>query len=356
MARSVPACFFHRRENSVARSVVGLDIGGANLKAAHSAGPSLTQPFALWKNPTGLADALRALLSGLPPFDSLAVTMTGELCDCFATRREGVNAILDAVEAVATLVPVCVWQNDGRLVDIATARRRPLQIAAGNWLALASYAGRFAPTGHALLIDIGSTTTDIIPLCDGKPAPRGRTDPERLRHHELIYTGVRRTPVCALLGAEGAAELFATTHDVYLLLGKVPEDESDRDTADGRPATRPFADARLARMICADVETSTEEERRGLALRICNRQALLIRQAIERHARAMPGPLAGIILSGSGEFLARAALEATWDHPSRLPPAERVISLADRLGKKISEAACAYALAIVASESDSREA
>ncbi|OAI47861.1 hypothetical protein AYO44_08760 [Planctomycetaceae bacterium SCGC AG-212-F19] len=334
----------------MSRAVVGLDIGGANLKAAHAAGAALAQPFALWKNPAGLPDALRQLLRDLPPFDSLAVTMTAELCDCFETKRQGVEAILDAVATVAGPAPVRVWQTEGRLVDIATARGRPLQTAAANWLALATFAGRFAGTGHALLVDIGSTTTDIIPLKDGAPVPRGRTDADRLRHHELIYTGVRRTPVCALLGAEGAAELFATTHDVYLVLGKVPDDASDRDTADGRPATRPLAHARLARMICADLETSTEADRRALALRICNRQALLIRQAIECMAREMNAPLAGLILSGSGEFLARAALELAWEQAPRVPPPDRIISLADRLGPSISAAACAHALAVLASE------
>jgi (4-(4-[2-(gamma-L-glutamylamino)ethyl]phenoxymethyl)furan-2-yl)methanamine synthase len=347
---------FHRshspREKTVPRSVVGLDIGGANLKAAHASGPAISQPFALWKNPAGLADALRLLLRGLPAFDALAVTMTGELCDCFETKRQGVRTILDAVGSVAGPTPVKVWQTDGRLVDLATAREQPLLAAAGNWLALATYAGRFASTGPALMVDIGSTTTDIIPLRDGQPVPVGRNDTTRLRHHELIYTGVRRTPVCALLGSEGAAEWFATTQDVYLVLHKTPENAADCDTADGRPATRAFAHARLARMICADVESCTEEDRRGLALRICNRQTMLIRQAMESMARAMAGPLSAVILAGSGEFLARAALELRWEQASHLPPAERVISLTERLGKDISDAACAHALAVLASEAD----
>jgi (4-(4-[2-(gamma-L-glutamylamino)ethyl]phenoxymethyl)furan-2-yl)methanamine synthase len=336
----------------VPRSVVGLDIGGANLKAAHVSGRAVSQPFALWKNPAGLPDALRTLLQQVPAFDSLSVTMTGELCDCFETKRQGVRTILDAVAAVAGSTPVKVWQTDGRFVDLAASHEHPLLAAASNWLALATFVGRFAPTGHALLIDIGSTTTDIIPLRDGKPVPRGRTDTDRLRYHELIYTGIRRTPLCALLGSEGAAELFATTQDVYLVLHKLSENEANRDTADGRPATRAFAHARLARMICGDVESSTEESRRGLALRICNRQTLLIRQAIESMARAMSGPLSAVILAGSGEFLARGAMESRWDPPTHLPPAERVISLTERLGKEISDAACAHALAVLASEAD----
>jgi len=334
----------------MARSVVGLDIGGANLKAAHVAGKACLQPFALWRNPAGLPEALRRMLRQLPPFDQLAVTMTGELCDCFETRRQGVLAILDAVEAVAKITPARVWLTTGRLVAPAQARRDPLQAAAANWLALATYAGRFAPTGCALLIDIGSTTADLVPLTEGKPTPRARVDSERLHSRELVYTGVRRTPVCALLGADGAAELFATTHDVYLTLGKLPEDAADRDTADGRPATRAAAHGRLARMLCADGETISDEEVRNLALRICHRQALLIRQAMDRVARDLPSIPAAVILAGSGEFLARAALELPPDVPGRLAPLHHAVSLRERHTPDISQAACAYALAVLASE------
>src|SRR5262245_53144195 len=135
-------------------SYVGLDIGGANLKAAHANGAALLQPFELWKNPAGLADALRRLLSRLPAYDGLAVTMTGELYDGSETKRQEMTALLHAVEALRGSTPVLVWQANGAFADIATACTSPHQTAAANWLALAAFAGRFAPSGHALLIDI----------------------------------------------------------------------------------------------------------------------------------------------------------------------------------------------------------
>jgi probable H4MPT-linked C1 transfer pathway protein len=331
-------------------SVLGLDIGGANLKAAHASGVALLRPFDLWKDPAGLTNALRQLLADSPPFERLAVTMTGELCDCFESKRQGVHAILDAVEAAAGSVPVRVWQTDGGLVEVATARANPLRTAAANWLALAAFAAHFAAKGSALLIDIGSTTTDIVPILEGKPIPEGWTDPARLASRELLYTGVRRTPLCALLGSDAATEWFATTLDVYLVLGKLPEDEQDRHTADGRPATRSAAQARLARMLCADLESSTEEERRNLALRVCNRQMMLIREGMERLACRLPGPIGTVILAGSGEFLARAALEMPAGSGSRLPASLPIVSLAEKLGPVTSAAACAYALAVLASE------
>jgi probable H4MPT-linked C1 transfer pathway protein len=276
--------------------------------------------------------------------------MTGELCDCFESKRRGVHAILAAVEEAAGGRHVRVWQNTGRFVEADAARRAPLQTASANWLALATLAGRFAPQGPALLIDIGSTTTDIVPLVDGVPAPRGRTDPERMRSSELVYTGVRRTPLCAVLGAAGAAELFATTLDVYLILGSIPEDPDDRNTADGRPATRAAAHARLARMLCADLETSTEEERRRLAEHVLLRQVTTLGWAFESVAKRLPGPPQTVLLAGEGESLAMTALQ----QQKGFPPC-RGVRLSQALSPVVSQAACAYAVAVLAAERGGKE-
>src|SRR5262249_53530741 len=238
----------------------------------------------------------------------------------FPTKRAGVKAILDAVEAVAEGRPVRVWRTDGRFVEPKEARAKPLLAASANWLALATYAGRLAPKGPALLIDIGSTTTDVVPLCDGHPVPRGRTDPERLRSGELLYTGVRRTPLCALLGSEGAAELFATTLDAYLLLGSFAEAPNDRGTADGRPATRAHAHARMARMLCADAETPTPAEPRKRAERVLFKQIYPLGPATRQAAQHPPGPPQTLIVAGSGEFLMPVVLSGQNPFPLDLPP------------------------------------
>ncbi len=326
-------------------AILALDIGGANLKAAHSNGATLLEPFALWQNPTGLADALRALIDRVTHPEMLAVTMTGELCDCFLTKRIGVHAILDAVTAAAGQIPIRVWQTDGGLVDVAVARATPLRTAAANWLALAEYAGRFLGGATGLVVDVGSTTTDIIPYYRGRPQPAGRTDPERLGCGELVYTGARRTPLCALLGGDGAAELFATTLDVYLILGHLPEDAADRNTADGRPATCAAAAARLARMRCADLEIWTEAEVRQLAEDLHARQLALLRRASRQVAGRLSEPPCAVVLAGSGEFLARAAVRSEPVLAS-LP----LTSLGEQLVPEISQAACAYALMVLAKE------
>lgn len=329
------------------RAVLGLDIGGANLKAAHSDGSARLTPFALWKQPERLADALRELVASLPPPALVAATMTGELCDCYASKCQGVRAILQAIDAVRGRLPALVWRTDGRFAGLEDARAEPLSVAAANWVALATFAGRYAEADVAVLLDVGSTTTDVVPLVKGMPVPVGRTDRERLASGELIYTGVRRTPVCALLGGRGAAEWFATTLDVYLLLGEIHERPEDCDTADGRPATLGAAHARLARMVGGDAEGLRVEEAVELARRIAERQVRLIRAGVRRVLSRLPTPLRAVILSGSGEFLARRVVAGV----PTLQDAN-VVSLADRLGAERSASACAYALAMLAAERD----
>jgi probable H4MPT-linked C1 transfer pathway protein len=323
--------------------VLGLDVGGANLKA-HSQGVSRLMPFPLWKDPAGLPAALDQLTEELPKSETLAVTMTGELCDCFETKRQGVHAILDAVERIARGRRVRVWRNEGRFGTVAEARAAPLSVAAANWLTVAYLAGRHASSGPALLVDVGSTTADVVPLQDGRPIPTGRTDPERLRSQELVYTGARRTPLCALLGT-GAAEFFATTLDAYLVLGETPEVPGDNDTADGRPATRLHAHARLARMLCADLETSTEPERVELAGLVRKRQITMLADAITTVAGRLPAPPRNVVLAGSGEFLAAAGVRQ-----SAAASAAHVVSLGGLLGPAASSAACAVAVALLAEE------
>jgi probable H4MPT-linked C1 transfer pathway protein len=331
------------------RPVLGLDVGGANLKAAHTHGAARSRPYALWKDPGGLADALRGLIAEMPGAGLLAVTMTGELCDCFTSKREGVAAILDAVEEAAGRTPVRVFGTDGRFLDLTSARQSPLLVAAANWMALALYAADPLPDGPAVLIDVGSTTTDIIPLEDGRPVPHAATDPQRLACGELVYTGVRRTPVCAVLdrcpsGAGLAAELFATALDAYLILGMIAEDAADRNTADGRPATRAAAHARMARMMCADLETSTEEQRRRLAEAVLKSQCSKIDWGLNLALREFPPPHTAV-LAGEGAFLARRVLDhIEWGRRCKQVDLERV------LGPETSRAACAHAVAVLASQ------
>jgi probable H4MPT-linked C1 transfer pathway protein len=193
------------------------------------------------------------------------------------------------------------------------------------------------------LIDTGSTTTDIIPLEDGRPVAQGLTDTDRLVSSELVYTGVLRTPLAALgptitwRGRQVGlmAEFFSTLGDVHLLLGDLEEDPQRIDTADGRPMTRAAAAARIVRMIGADLDMLTMDDAGELALLFANLQTQQIVAAIGRVVEERRP--ARVVLAGSGDFLAaRAAAAALPEVPT--------IRLAERLGPAASAAACAYAL------------
>lgn len=331
---------------------LGLDVGGANIKAAHSAGPARSIPFELWKRPDDLAMMIGRLAALFPPADAVALTMTAELCDCYATKAEGVAAVLDAASAAFPGLPIRVWGTDGRFHSPASARERPELPAAANWLALATLAARLVPSGPAILIDIGTTTTDLIPILDSQVVALGRTDTERLQAGELVYAGVRRTPLMALgteLPHRGrptglAAELFASTLDVYLTLGLIEPDPLDESTADGRPATVAAARDRLGRMIAADRAEFSDDD--ALALAESADAALIDRlaRAADRACGPTIGRPAAAIVGGSGEFLARRLAARL------LPPEAPLIDLDLAWNPAASAAACAFAVMTLAAE------
>jgi probable H4MPT-linked C1 transfer pathway protein len=323
--------------------VLGLDIGGANLKAASSNGQGWSEPFELWRRPDDLPQVVKEVIARFSSPERIAVTMTGELCDCFPSRRQGVLSILEAVERAGGRTPISTWGLGGKFLDLDQAQADPLVCGAANWLALATYAGRFVPRGPGLLIDIGSTTTDLVPLDEGIPAPRARSDPERLEAKELVYTGVRRTPLCALLGEKAAAELFATTQDVYTVLRRLPEEPDNMQTANGRPATIAESRLRLAHMLCGDCESCPDEITDQLARTVWRRQMSLIQDAVNRVlSRVVCSATIKVVTSGSGEFLVRDTLADLGRF--------QFVSLAEKMGRTISDSACAYAVAVLCSE------
>jgi hypothetical protein len=337
--------------STILKSFIGLDIGGANLKAADGRGWAHSVPFALWRDPGGLAGALTDLVSTAPTAERFAVTMTGELCDVFRTKADGVRHILSTVEAMAGSRDVRVYLVDGRFVSVDEARREPHLVAASNWHALARFACRYLDGQSGLLIDVGSTTTDIVPLVDGRPCPRGSDDTTRLLSGELVYTGVGRTPICAItrsLPWRGAlcpvaAELFATTADAYVLLGQLPEVPDATWTADGRPLTAEFARERFARMICGDGTQFALEDAVAAAEHVKTQQLAQLRDAVGRVTATIATEAMGVILSGEGAFLAQEAVGGL-RHQSQM------VSLAAELGAGASRAAPAHALAVLGQE------
>jgi probable H4MPT-linked C1 transfer pathway protein len=332
-------------------SWLGLDIGGANLKAADGCGWAKSVAFPLWRNPQGLAGTLTTLIENGPMSERLAVTMTGELCDCFSSKADGVLQILSAVEPAAGGREVGVYLVDGRFVSIVEARDMPQLAAASNWHALARFACRFVTGPTGLLVDVGSTTTDIIPLVDGKVAARGRNDTERLLHRELLYRGVGRTPICAVMHSlpwhgnpcSIAAEVFSTTADAYVIRGDLREDSNANWTADGRPLTKQHSRQRLARQLCADAVEFGPGDVEEIARAIFDAQCDELTHSIRYVAEQLPEAPTTCVLGGAGEFLVEAVGGHLW-------PGCRQISLSAEIGLSASTCAPAHAVAVLASE------
>jgi probable H4MPT-linked C1 transfer pathway protein len=288
-----------------------MDIGGANTKAAWLHRTSLrtvSRPFEVWRDREALSRVLREVAAEAGPADAVAITMTAELSDAFRTKREGVAFVLDAAEEA--LGDLSVLTTAGELVSVAEARSRPWDVAAANWVATALAVAE--AHRDALLIDVGSTTADIVPIIAGRVAATGHNDLERLRAGELVYTGVLRTNLAAIarrVPVHGglcpvSSEYFAISADAHLVLGRLAPEAYDCPTPDGRPATVAFARERIARLVCADTDQLDASEIDAIAGFLIAEQLRQIEAAARRVQRPLP-PEAPVVAAGSGISMAR---------------------------------------------------
>jgi probable H4MPT-linked C1 transfer pathway protein len=316
------------RTPATAAATLALDIGGANTKAAWLDGESLrtvSRPFEVWRDRDALSAVLRDVAAEVAggPARAVAITMTAELSDAFRTKREGVAFVLDAARDALGDRPLSVLTTAGELVPVEAARARPWDVAAANWVATALAVADAHP--DALLIDVGSTTTDLVPIAAGRVAATGHNDLERLLAGELVYSGVLRTNLATIaprVPVRGdrcpvSSECFAISADVHLVLGHLAQEAYDCPTPDGRPATLAFARERIARLVCADVEQLDEGEVDAIAAYLGGEQLRRLEDAARRVQRQLP-PDAPVVAVGAGAFLGRevaARLERTVADP-----------------------------------------
>jgi probable H4MPT-linked C1 transfer pathway protein len=295
--------------------VTGWDLGGAHVKVAQmdSAGRLqrvIQAPCTLWLGMEHLEAALARLDGALLASDLHGVTMTGELVDLFPDRSQGVDRLIEAMLAHYPGRTLCFYAGERGFLAPAAARGAALRIASANWHATGRYLALRSEAG--LLVDIGSTTTDILPVAGGAVRSEGFSDAERLILEELVYTGVTRTPVMALAATVPfagrrqrlMAEHFANAADVHRLTGELPEDADQHATADGRGKSAAESAARLARMLGRDPSDAGMDDWRRLARHLAERQRGLLREAIDRVlSRGLLPEAAPLIGAGVGRFL-----------------------------------------------------
>jgi hypothetical protein len=312
--------------------ILGLDIGGANTKAASSDGLFAQSVYLpLWKH-APLEEVLRLLALQEP--QAVAAVITGELADCFSTKREGISSLTATLKR-AFSCPVYFWGASG------FAWTDPLELAAANWAASAALLAR--EVGDCLFVDMGSTTTDLIPI-KGE-ALAAKTDFLRLAAGDLVYMGMLRTRLDALLPAARirgqrvplAPEFFAIIADARLALGRISEECYACETPDGAGKEREAALRRLARSVCADLEEIGEAGALAIAEQACEKQKSILVAAMERQAEKHG--LIKVAAAGIGEgLIAEAAAFLGLE----------CIRLSERYGAGISDVFPAYAVARLA--------
>jgi len=321
-------------------SILGLDIGGANTKAVFvkfkedkiAESYPYIEYFPFWeKNLNDIPQLFKKIISQIikgnnytiENIDVIAVAITAELSDAFQTKREGINKILHALIQVFPEERLAFISNGGIFVDTGPATMDPLRIAAANWVSTALFLGNFVP--NCILIDSGSTTIDLIPILDSYPMTKGYNDITRLQNHELIYTGGLRATIPSITHfvpfmdqmIRISFEKFALVSDIHLILGNINEEKYINDTADNRSTALDDCYARLARVICMDLESISKEELKSIARYIYQKQVDLIKSEItlfyesliKRQPEFNDNPL--IILTGSSaDYLILNALES----------------------------------------------
>ncbi len=274
----------------------GVDIGGANIKVYRgSSGKAETHYFPMWLEWKNLETFLRDLnLRG-----KTGVVITAELADSFSSKEEGIKYIVSISERVFD--EVFFIDLDGNLkreID------DPLNFSASNWVASVKFLAE--KYGTFIFADMGSTTTDVIPVVNGK-IMAVKTDCERLRNNELLYFGMLRTPSFFLMNENVSSELFSITADVMRILGIINERAYTCDTPDGRGKGVEECYQRFARQFCADREELGEEFLKKKALEIKNEMVRRVSEAFMEKGREFGIDL--VAGCGIGEMLLEESAE-----------------------------------------------
>jgi probable H4MPT-linked C1 transfer pathway protein len=288
---------------------IGIDIGGANTKVASASGTASSFYLPLWRK-NNLAGLLRRVKDEFRP-ERVGIVITGELADAFTSKKEGICSIAAAVNSV--FAKPCYLNVYGELTQ-GIAEEDAHLYAASNWAASAAFLA--TSVKDCIFTDVGSTTSDIIPIKNGKSIAR-TMDFDRLGQYELIYTGVLRTNIATILRVVNlsgkkyklSTELFSITADVHCVLGNIDGADYSCDTPDSQSRDLKACYKRIARVLLCDVSELGRENTHEVARQVERAQINELAEALAFQAREYE--LHTVIGAGLGEFLiAKAAVNA----------------------------------------------
>lgn len=236
---------------------LGIDIGGAHVKTVGLCEQKKIifvsqDKVILWKN-TELLEKYFLKLNKLFGKIRCGITMTGELCDFFKSRKHGVDKIIKTSKSLKFKTYFFTNKKENFL-----RKSKFSSIASMNWLATGKFLEK--KIKDALIIDFGSTTTDLIFIKNYKIRNKFFSDFDRINNNELVYTGLTRTPTPFLsnlivIGKKKynlASEFFSNTGDLYRIKKLLPPGVDLLDSADGKSKSFTNSLRRLARNLCLD--------------------------------------------------------------------------------------------------------
>ena len=297
---------------------VGWDIGGAHVKIAYIENQSLIVKqweCPLWKGIDQLSSVLKIAFRAIPPLIQLhQVTMTGELVDIFIDRQDGVIKIIETFESNIPESHIAKYFSSKGKLERQAAIDNYQDVASANWIASGKCIEKFHE--NIIFVDIGSTTTDVLIVENSKLVLNSRSDFDRLRSGELVYTGVVRSCVNTITSQvtyKGdkiplIAELFAVSADIYRILGTLPEHADLYSTMDGQPKDKISSMRRLARMLGEDYREDDHDAWMSVANEIARKQRKLILKSITKQLKINP-QISQIIGAGVGRFLLKEISE-----------------------------------------------
>ncbi|MFX1408491.1 MAG: hydantoinase/oxoprolinase family protein [Promethearchaeota archaeon] len=318
--------------------ILGMDIGGANTKLALlkfldskiEKSSSHLEYFPFWEKtlneiPTMLKRVLSKITKKakvkIKDINYFSIAITAELSDAFKTKKEGISIILNALAQVLDQDKLRFITNNGDFISFSDAKKEYISISGANWVSTSLFLGKFI--SKCILIDAGSTTIDIIPILDGIPVTKGKNDIQRLANHELIYTGGLRATLPSITHfvpyksslIRISFEKFALVSDIHRILYNISEDEYINDTADNRSKSIDDCYARLARIICMDMDTISKDDLNNIAKYIYKKQIELISTEIQQFLTKLilripefTDDITFVITGIAAEFLIRRAL------------------------------------------------
>ena len=288
--------------------IIGWDIGGAHIKAAKidfnkktSKTKQIYSP--IWKNLNYLKKSIKLIKKKLGKTNYHAITMTAELSDIFPDRKKGVNHVVNLSSKILGEKNIFFYSKKSFLIK-KLAIKKPFELNSMNWHATASFISNFFP--NCILVDIGSTTTDIIPIKNKKIISKGVSDYQRLKSNELIYLGVLRTPIQAVERKKNLInENFANLSDVYRVLNKIPSTFDLLPTLDRKTKNKHDSARRIARIFGKDYKKNHFLKWKKIAYQIEGEHLKILKSVIKKIEKKNFLKKVPIIGAGIGEFLVK---------------------------------------------------